>query len=68
MLAEAETIATATDQWLARFERALAAADTASLKALFRPDSHWRDVLALTWQFTTVDGADAVEPARSENE
>jgi cation diffusion facilitator CzcD-associated flavoprotein CzcO len=63
MLAEAETIATATDQWLGRFERALASNDTPALKALFRPDSHWRDVLALTWQFTTVDGADAVVKA-----
>ena len=29
-------------------------------RALFHPDSHWRDVLALTWQIKTVDGSDAI--------
>src|SRR5215470_16028846 len=48
--------------WLSQFEKALAAAD-ASLPALFHPDSHWRDVLALTWRIETVSGGQAVAAA-----
>jgi putative flavoprotein involved in K+ transport len=44
--------------WLQRFERALAS--PAALRDLFGPDSHWRDVLALTWRLRTVDRADAI--------
>jgi cation diffusion facilitator CzcD-associated flavoprotein CzcO len=46
--------------WLAQFEAALTAADDARLRALFADDSHWRDVLALTWRIGTVSGRDAV--------
>jgi putative flavoprotein involved in K+ transport len=53
-------VATAADNWLARFESALAKPEDAALGTLFHPDSHWRDVLALTWHFSTVDGADAI--------
>jgi hypothetical protein len=60
MLAGTETIATIADHWLARFEAALAASDDDLLKTLFHPDSHWRDVLALTWQIRTVNGLDAI--------
>ena len=60
MLARTETIATIADHWLARFERALAESDDVLLKTLFHPDSHWRDVLALTWHITTVNGLDAI--------
>jgi putative flavoprotein involved in K+ transport len=45
------------NDWLARFERALATPGDRSLDPLFHPDSHWRDVLALTWQIRTVSGA-----------
>jgi len=59
MLATADkSLAAVADEWLARFERALA--DPAKLRDLFRADSHFRDVLALTWQLRTVDGADAI--------
>ena len=59
MLATADkSLAAVADEWLARFERALT--DPAKLRDLFRPDSHFRDVLALTWQLRTVDGADAI--------
>jgi len=54
------TIATAADEWLAQFGRALAGRDDARLRSLFHTDSHWRDVLALTWRITTVGGADAI--------
>jgi Pyridine nucleotide-disulphide oxidoreductase len=60
MLARIETIATIVDQWLVRFERALAEPDEVLLKTLFHLDSHWRDVLALTWQIRTVNGLDAI--------
>src|ERR1700704_1139493 len=62
MLAKAETnsVATTVDRWLAQFERALAEGDDVLLETLFHADSHWRDVLALTWHIRTVSGADAV--------
>jgi cation diffusion facilitator CzcD-associated flavoprotein CzcO len=30
------------------------------LKALFHPDSHWRDVLALTWRIKTISGLHSI--------
>ena len=55
-----DTIATAADHWLAQFAEALAEPDGVRLKSLFHPDSHWRDVLALTWDIRTVSGRDAI--------
>jgi cation diffusion facilitator CzcD-associated flavoprotein CzcO len=60
MLAGTENIATVADHWLAEFERALTEADDVLLKSLFHADSHWRDVLALTWNIQTVNGLDAI--------
>ena len=60
MLARTDAVAAIVENWLAQFEAALAGADDGLLKALFHPDSHWRDVLALTWHIGTVDGRDAV--------
>lgn len=57
---QTESIATSASGWLAQFERALTGPDDVALNALFHPDSHWRDVLALTWHIGTVNGADAV--------
>jgi Flavin-binding monooxygenase-like len=51
------------ETWLARFEQALTQADARALAGLFQADSHWRDVLALTWQIDTVDGRDAAVDA-----
>ena len=53
---DAGTLVTVTNQWLARFEAALASRDVTRLQSLFHPDSHWRDVLALTWRIQTVSG------------
>ena len=61
--------------WLAQFERALPG-DSEKLATLFHADSHWRDVLALTWSIETVSGCDGVPstammspiPLRSEGE
>jgi hypothetical protein len=60
MLAGTETLATIANHWFARFEHALSREDIASLERLFHRDSHWRDVLALTWRIDTVSGADAI--------
>ena len=60
MLAGTETIATIVDRWLAQFESALGEPDDVLLKTLFHSDSHWRDVLALTWQIRTVNGLDSI--------
>jgi putative flavoprotein involved in K+ transport len=49
-------------RWLARFEQALREPGEAALRALFLEDSHWRDVLALTWDIRTRSGADALVP------
>ena len=46
------TLSDAVTRWLTAFEHALAAADGTALAALFAPDAHWRDLLALTWNIT----------------
>jgi hypothetical protein len=60
MLARKETIATIVANWLAQFERALAEPDDDLLRTLFHSESHWRDVLALTWHIRTVSGLDVI--------
>src|SRR6478736_9740813 len=62
MLAKTEkaSVATTVDNWLAQFERALAEPDNILLATLFHADSHWRDVLALTWDIRTVSGLAAI--------
>src|SRR5213592_4715144 len=60
MLDKTEDLSLAVDQWLAQFEAALAAPGDGLLKTLFHPDSYWRDVLALSWNIQTLNGADAI--------
>src|SRR5277367_277384 len=60
MLDGTETIETVVESWLSQFERALAEPDDVLLGTLFHTDSHWRDVLALTWRIKTVSGLDAI--------
>ena len=60
MLDAPEDIAATAGNWLAQFEHALTGRDAGAMAALFHADSHWRDVLALTWQIDTVSGHDAV--------
>ena len=60
ILAETQSLATLANHWLATFEKALAGGDDALLKTLFHPDSHWRDVLALTWHIRTVNGVEVI--------
>jgi len=56
MLARAESNLTVTEHWLAQLERALSDRDDTLLRTMFHADSHWRDVLALTWRISTVNG------------
>ena len=60
MLDKTDDISVAAENWLAQFEEALAKPDDGLLKTLFHPDSYWRDVLALSWNIQTVNGADAI--------
>jgi pyridine nucleotide-disulfide oxidoreductase len=60
MLARTDAVATIAESWLAQFEAALAAPSPDRLKTLFQADSHWRDMLALTWRIDTVTGSDAI--------
>ena len=57
------SLALAATAWLAEFEQALAARDDAHLAALLRPDAHWRDLVAFTWQVETVSGARKIAAA-----
>lgn len=47
--------------WLARFEAAIVAQDTAAARACFAEDCYWRDLLAFTWHIDTVNGGDEIE-------
>lgn len=49
--------------WLEQLESALATSSTEELGALFNPDCHWRDVLALDWEIITYSGVPAVSQA-----
>jgi cation diffusion facilitator CzcD-associated flavoprotein CzcO len=60
MLDRTDDVSIEADNWLAQFEGALAKPGGGQFKTLFHPDSHWRDVLALSWDIQTVSGADAI--------
>jgi hypothetical protein len=63
MLAKNDTIPAVIEKWLADFEQALTAPGDVGVRALFAPDCHWRDVLALTWTIQTHGGRDEVVSA-----
>ncbi|WP_103383919.1 NAD(P)/FAD-dependent oxidoreductase [Pseudonocardia dioxanivorans] len=52
----ASPAATATDQWLTAFQKALTARDVDAAAALFADESFWRDIVSFTWNITTVEG------------
>jgi cation diffusion facilitator CzcD-associated flavoprotein CzcO len=60
MLDRTDDISVAAENWLAQFESALAKPGDSLLKILFHPDSYWRDVLALSWNLQTINGAEAL--------
>jgi len=57
MLDRTDDISASAANWLSRFESALASPRDGALKALLHPDSFWRDVLALSWNLQTLNGA-----------
>ena len=61
MNAGVPALVTVANHWLARFEAALRARDAVALQSLFHADSHWRDVLAFTWNLETASGRAAIE-------
>src|SRR5680860_747866 len=56
----AQAVGTEVDQWLERFESALADGDSAAAADLFLEQSFWRDLVAFTWNITTVEGRDQI--------
>ncbi|WP_454616676.1 flavin-containing monooxygenase [Bradyrhizobium cenepequi] len=60
MLDKTDDISVAADTWLARFEDALRKPGDGALEFLFLPNSFWRDVLALSWNIQTSEGADTI--------
>src|SRR5688500_15892299 len=60
MLDRTDDLSVAVDNWLARFEDALAKPDDGALKILFHPDRLWRAVLAASWNDQPTNGADAI--------
>ncbi len=60
MLDRTDDILASVENWLAQFERALEHPERSTLRPLFHSDSFWRDVLALSWNLQTLNGADAI--------
>jgi putative flavoprotein involved in K+ transport len=51
-----QPVAAQVDEWLSRFDQALTAGDVDAAAELFAPESFWRDLVAFTWNITTVEG------------
>jgi putative flavoprotein involved in K+ transport len=51
---------TSVAAWLSEFGTALAAADGDAVAALFTQDGFWRDLIAFTWNITTLEGRPAI--------
>jgi putative flavoprotein involved in K+ transport len=66
MTAIATEPATQVQQWLSRFDEALTQGDAAAAANLFAATSFWRDLVAFTWNITTVEGPDGVRDMLSE--
>jgi len=49
-----------TDAWLAAFQEALTARDVDRAAGMFAATSFWRDLIAFSWNITTVEGPDGV--------
>jgi putative flavoprotein involved in K+ transport len=48
------------ERWLRDFQDALDARDIAAAADMFATDSYWRDLIAFTWNITTVEGREGV--------
>ena len=51
---------TRVDAWLSDFDEALSARDVERAAGMFATDCFWRDLVAFTWNITTVEGRDGV--------
>jgi len=60
MLDKTTDISVEAENWLVQFEAALTDGDDTALKSLFHSESYWRDVLALSWNLQTLNGADSI--------
>ncbi|MFC5291087.1 flavin-containing monooxygenase [Actinokineospora guangxiensis] len=56
----AATASARADAWLAAFSEAVAAGGVESAAALFAAESYWRDLIAFSWNLTTVEHPDGV--------
>jgi putative flavoprotein involved in K+ transport len=54
------SVAAEIDPWLARFDEALTRGNPAGVAELFAAESYWRDLVAFTWNITTVEGPEGV--------
>ena len=52
----APSVAAEVEQWLSHFDEALTRGDSAAAAELFAEGSYWRDLVAFTWNITTVEG------------
>lgn len=57
MAVEEQTEVAAATRWLESFAAALAKANVGDVTALFRTDSHWRDMVTFTGEIRTLSGA-----------
>lgn len=48
-------------QWLTQLNKALSANDPPTAAAMFEPNALWRDLIAFTWNFKTLEGQAAIE-------
>ena len=50
----------AVEAWMRAFDLALTQGDDRALAALFLADSHWRNLLGISWQLVTVSGRETL--------
>jgi putative flavoprotein involved in K+ transport len=48
------------EQWVAQLHASVAEQDWNGIASLFQSDSHWRDLVAFTWNFGTASGPAAI--------
>jgi putative flavoprotein involved in K+ transport len=58
--AEMGTVSRSVEAWLSEFQRALSDRDPDRAAAMFDPAGLWRDLVAFSWNITTVEGPDGV--------
>ncbi|KAG6379327.1 hypothetical protein JVT61DRAFT_11786 [Boletus reticuloceps] len=59
-LTSATEVAEVATAWFNTFSSAVASYDIAAILDLFLDDGFWKDTLALTWDFRTIEGRDAI--------